>query len=111
MRSDTWFGKFWNRLAAGIIDDVPPSLEACEACREVDCTQARWRSCAVRLAAEAERLMPLGPAFHPTARTDEMHGVSSIELPGMGSGGAESSGEGGGNNVVDLDKQRRSMSS
>ena len=56
----TWFGKFWNRLKAGIVADVPPSLDACETCREVDCTQERWSTCVTRLAVEAERLKESG---------------------------------------------------
>jgi hypothetical protein len=38
-----------------VIQDVPPSLEECEACREPSCTQGQWETCKRRLAAEAER--------------------------------------------------------
>jgi hypothetical protein len=49
-------GKLWGRLKAGIVADVPPSLDACETCREVDCTEERWRTCRNRLEREAELL-------------------------------------------------------
>ena len=56
MRSPSWFGKLWKRLAGEVVQDVPPSLEQCESCREVDCTQERWESCQHRLATEAVAL-------------------------------------------------------
>lgn len=54
MRSGTWFGRLWSRLGASVVQDVPPGLEECESCREVNCTQERWLTCARRLAAMAE---------------------------------------------------------
>ena len=53
---------------------MPPSLEECEACREVDCTQERWLSCERRMAAEDAHLAAVGP---PTGRTDELPGISA----------------------------------
>jgi hypothetical protein len=49
-------GKLLGRIKAGIVADVPPSLDACESCREVDCTEERWRTCPNRLQREAELL-------------------------------------------------------
>ena len=42
---------FWKRVADGVVQDVPPSLDGCETCRELECTQERWESCELRLAA------------------------------------------------------------
>ncbi len=67
MRSRSWFGRFWTRLRAGLVQDVPPSLEECETCREVDCTQERWLQCEKRLAAEEASLADNAPG-----RTDEL---------------------------------------
>ena len=80
MRSDPWFGRFWTRLKAGVIQDVPASLEACEACREVACTQERWSTCARRLAAEAEQSCA-GEHYAPsvTGRSDEMPGLGATD--------------------------------
>ena len=57
---ETWIGKLWNRLKGGIVADVPPNLDACESCRDLDCTQERWATCANRLAVEAKRLKESG---------------------------------------------------
>jgi hypothetical protein len=80
MRSDSWFGKFWTRLKAEVIQDVPASLEACEACREVACTQERWSTCAKRLAAEAEQ-SSAGEHYVPSVsgRSDEMPGLGATD--------------------------------
>jgi len=76
MQPGTWIGKFWTRIKSGIIQDVPPSLEQCETCREVNCTHERWSSCASRLAVEAEHYESLGVlAPSATGRTNEMPGV------------------------------------
>jgi len=56
MRSQSWFGKLWKRLGSGVVQDVPPRLEECEICREVECSQGRWESCERRLATEAAGL-------------------------------------------------------
>jgi hypothetical protein len=56
VRSPSRLGKLWKRLGAGVVEDVPPSLEECEACRELECTQERWASCERRLATEAAAL-------------------------------------------------------
>jgi hypothetical protein len=81
MHSDSLFGRFWTRLKAEVIQDVPESLEACEACRDVACTQERWSTCARRLATEAEQSCA-GEHYVPsvTGRSDEM--------PGLGATGA-----------------------
>ena len=84
MRSNSWFGRLWTRVKAGVIQDVPPSLEECESCREVNCTQARWRTCARRLAAEAEaQPSDVGDDVTPsvTGRTDEMPGIYATDGP------------------------------
>jgi hypothetical protein len=80
MRSASWIGRFWTRLRAEFIQDVPPSLEECETCREVECTQERWLSCARRLAAEAE-CSGAGDYVMPsvTGRTDEMPGIYATD--------------------------------
>ena len=80
--SSTWMSRLWSRIKGGVIQDVPPSLEACESCREADCSQERWLSCARRLATEAEccgvsdRCLP-----SPTGRTDEMPGLITEDSP------------------------------
>ena len=78
MHSENWLGKFCSRLWAGIVQDVPASLEECEACREVDCNQERWLTCERRLAAETSSLAGSGTS---TGRTDEVPGVSATEQP------------------------------
>ena len=74
-----WLGSLWTRFQREIIEDVPPCLEACESCRETDCTEARWMTCAKRLAGEAERVhaFELGAPANP----DDMLDVSSDEMP------------------------------
>jgi hypothetical protein len=74
MRFQSRLGKLWQRLSAGVVQDVPPSLEECESCREADCTQERWESCPRRLAAEAAAMTA---NLAPSARTDEMPGPSA----------------------------------
>ena len=82
MRTDSWFGRFWTRIRAGVVQDVPPSLEECESCREVDCTQEHWLTCARRLAAEAERRLPQDFVMpSTTGRTDEMPGIFTSDSP------------------------------
>lgn len=82
MRPDSWFGKFWTRIRAGVVQDIPPSLEECESCREVDCTQERWLTCARRLAAEAEHRLPQDFVMpSTTGRTDEMPGILTRDSP------------------------------
>jgi hypothetical protein len=82
MHSNSWFDRFWTRVKAEVIQDVPPSLEECESCREVNCTQERWLTCARRLAAEAEaQPRDIGDFFTPsvTGRTDEMPGIYAMD--------------------------------
>ena len=80
MRHNSYFARFWTRLRAEVIQDVPPNIEECESCREGYCTQERWLSCARRLAAEAEHggagdyLMP-----SDTGRSDEMPGICATD--------------------------------
>jgi hypothetical protein len=81
MHSDSWFGKFWTRLKAEVIQDVPASLEACEACRDVTCTQERWSTCARRLAAEAEQSRAGEDYVTSIAgRSDEMPGLGATDV-------------------------------
>ncbi len=73
MQSDKWSDKVWAGIRARFIQNVPPSLDACESCRDVDCTQARWLRCEGRLAVEASH--PLGQGLPPgTGRPEEMDG-------------------------------------
>lgn len=65
---------WWRRARDAVVQDVPASLEACESCRETDCTQSRWQQCARRLAEEAALC---GEVFGPVGRTDEMPSVTS----------------------------------
>lgn len=61
MGSENWLGKLWTRLRSGVVADVPPGLEACECCRETNCTQQRWEICEHRLATESATLAANGP--------------------------------------------------
>jgi len=82
MHSNSWFSRFWTRVKAEVIQDAPASLEECESCREVNCTQQRWLTCARRLAAEAEaQPRHLADFFTPsvTGRTDEMPGMYATD--------------------------------
>lgn len=76
MRSESWFRRFWARLWSGMVQDVPPSLEECETCRDVDCTEERWHYCARRLAAEAANLSANAPG-----RTNELLPRVPPDLP------------------------------
>ena len=81
MRSNSWFGKFWTRLRTEVVQDVPPSLEECESCREVSCTQERWRNRfpqAIVDAFEAEGFIWGGRWYH----YDTMHFEYRPELFG-----------------------------
>jgi len=76
MQPGNWIGRFWTRIKSGVIQDVPPSLEQCETCRQVNCTQEHWVSCVRRLAVEAERYESMnGPAPSTTGKTNEMPGI------------------------------------
>ncbi len=80
MQSDTWLGRIWTRIKVGVVQDVPPSIEECECCREVDCTQERWLNCARRIGIKAELDTADGEtAPSVTGRTDEMPGVYTVE--------------------------------
>jgi hypothetical protein len=74
MHSEGWWGRLWSKMKSAVVQDMPSSLEECEACREVDCTQERWRTCERRLAAEAARLAAAGTS---TGKTDEVPGISA----------------------------------
>jgi hypothetical protein len=69
MASEKWIARLWARVRSGVIQDVPPALEACETCREASCTQARWERCEHRLTTEAATLAVHGPH---AARTGEL---------------------------------------
>jgi hypothetical protein len=77
MATQSWFGKIWTRLRSGVVQDVPPNLEECETCREVDCTQERWLQCEKRLATEA---VSLAASHAGTGKTDELPRVSAAGM-------------------------------
>ena len=52
--------QFLKDLKAGLIQEVPPEYEACESCRELDCTTERAATCEIRLQAEREQKSRLG---------------------------------------------------
>jgi hypothetical protein len=80
VRSKTWLGRCWIRLKGEIIQDVPPSIDECESCREANCTQERWLRCARRLAAEAEQQYAREDCMpSATGRTDEMPGIFATD--------------------------------
>jgi hypothetical protein len=83
MRSLPWLGKLWKRVGTGLVQDVPSSLEECEACREVECTQERWETCERRLATEATNRR-LKAAQTPESPPREAAEVSPapVEVPG-----------------------------
>ena len=79
MRSQFSFGKLWKRLSSSVVQDVPPALDECERCREVECTHARAESCERRLAAEAVR-MPATKSPNASAENDPAEAtVSAVE--------------------------------
>lgn len=43
-----WLARLWSTLVAAIIQDTPATLNACESCRETDCTDRRWQRCGRR---------------------------------------------------------------
>jgi hypothetical protein len=77
MHSGNWLGRIWGRMWAGVVQDVPPSLEACEACRRTDCTEKTWRVCAERLATEAVAVYGVEALAPLTNRTDELPEVEA----------------------------------
>jgi hypothetical protein len=92
MRSDNWLGKFWTRLRAGVVQDVPASLEECETCREVDCTEERWAKCERRIAAEAASLAASGAGL-PPGRTGDLPGMFGEQAPQAAAQESEQDGE------------------
>lgn len=90
MRSESWIGKFWARLRVGVIQDVPPGLDECEACREVHCTQERWLTCERRLRTEAANL---AAACLGTGRTDELPSMPASEQPAAVPAESEENGD------------------
>jgi len=56
MPTDNWLGRLLKRIRLGVVQDVPPGLDRCESCRELDCKQDRWARCANRLETEAAEL-------------------------------------------------------
>jgi hypothetical protein len=84
MRASSWPNRFWARFRGGLVQDVPPSLEACEWCRETDCTQERWLGCSSRLAGAAEQ-HPEGALVPCSCGTsDEIPDLLSEYLRGAG---------------------------
>jgi hypothetical protein len=86
MSAGSWLSTILTRVRRGVIQDVPPNLEACESCREVDCARERWLACAKRLAGEAEQLAEQGFVVSSAAKSGEMPGVSSPEIPAVALG-------------------------
>jgi hypothetical protein len=56
-----------SRLGRAVVTDVPPELDACENCRELDCTQAQWERCERR---RARALIRFAEAVRPTERNE-----------------------------------------
>jgi|PlaIllAssembly_1097288.scaffolds.fasta_scaffold75029_2 hypothetical protein len=77
MRLSRLIGKAWARIWAGVVQDLPPSIEACESCREVDCTEQMWRTCAQRLATEAVLLHGVDALAPSVAKSAELPGVDA----------------------------------
>lgn len=48
----SWLTRLWSTLTAAIIQDTPATLNACESCRETDCTDRRWQCCGRRQSEE-----------------------------------------------------------
>ena len=71
----------WARVKNELVGDVPSNLAGCEVCREVDCTQSRWRTCSKRLAAEAEWFAEDGAAAPQVAESGEMSEISADVVP------------------------------
>jgi hypothetical protein len=87
MRLGSMLGKMWARIWAGVVQDLPPSIEACESCREVDCTEAMWRTCAQRLATEAVLLHgvdALAPLVGKSAELPEVDDATPEATPDEG---------------------------
>jgi hypothetical protein len=77
MRFGSLLGNMWARIWAGVVQDLPPSIEACESCREVDCTEAMWRTCARRLATEAVLLHGVDALAPTVGRSAELPGIDA----------------------------------
>jgi hypothetical protein len=83
MSAKSWYSKMLAGIWSGVVRDVPPSLEACEACRELNCTEKRWLSCVERLAAEALALCGVDGLTTSVNQTSEMPGLGpdTCEIP------------------------------
>ena len=46
--------QFFKAVRLAIVADVPPELQACEACRETNCTQERYAACRNRQKGEKQ---------------------------------------------------------
>jgi hypothetical protein len=46
--------QFFKAVRLAIVADVPPELQACEACREAECTQERYTACRSRQKGEKQ---------------------------------------------------------
>ena len=48
-RVTSFFQRMFQRLSRLIIEDVPPEIDACETCRETECTEERFETCENRI--------------------------------------------------------------
>ncbi len=96
--AESRFGRFWARLWSGVVADLPASLEECESCRVVDCTQERWLRCERRLIGEANRL-----AENPLATTTDLPQVTPAGVPSEASPDTPTPAE----EVSDLGRRRK----
>ena len=79
MRLCSWLSSQWVRIQGSIVSDVPLSLDECEDCRKLDCSQVKWLSCPRRLAGEAERLSDRGLFLDASVSSDGMSLVDSYD--------------------------------
>ncbi len=82
---------FWKRVADGVVQDVPPDLDACETCRELECTQERWESCEPRLAAAKAAALAASTGDPSASKTAS----GTAPLAGQDAGRSGPDGDGG----------------
>ena len=75
----SWLSSKWVRIQGSIVSDVPLSLDECEDCRQLDCSQVKWLSCPRRLAGEAERLSDQGLFLEASVSSDGMRFCDSYD--------------------------------
>jgi hypothetical protein len=84
MASRSKFRNLWKRVADGVVQDVPPNLDGCETCRELECTQERWESCELRLA--AAKVAALADSSDDPSASATVSGTAPPEREGGGAG-------------------------